>query len=130
RAAEEQRDARRRADEDRAQSVLEALAADHLGHREQAWDRGVLDRVPDQVELVRLELRRAADVGEEQDLEDRRDQHRRHVDPGREPVPERAEAGRAADDEDPGGDDHVSESVPRWRAARRTRSVTSTPTLT
>src|SRR5204862_7072196 len=96
--------------------------------REQARDRRVLKRVADHVELVGLQPRRAPDVREEEDLEKRRDQHRRDVDPRREPVEERAEAGQAADEEDAGRDGHVSESEPLTRAARSTRSVTITPT--
>ena len=117
RPSEEERYARCRADQDRAERVLEALAADRLRHREQARDRGVLQGVSDQVELVRLQARGAPDIGEQQDLEERRDQHRRDVDPRRQPVEERPEAGDPADEEDAGRDDHVSEREPRARAS-------------
>ena len=88
RAAEEERNAAGRADEDRAQRVLVALASDHLRHREEAGDGRVLDRVADHVELVRLEARGPADVREEQDLEDRRHEQARDVDLRRQPVEE------------------------------------------
>ena len=40
---------------DVAERLLVALAGDRLRHREEARDRGVLDRVPDHVEAVGLE---------------------------------------------------------------------------
>ena len=120
------------------QRVLVALAAHGLRHREQARDRRVLDRVADHVELVRLEAGRAADVREEQDLEDRRDEQARDVDRRREPVEERAVARQAADEEEAdarsrqrergalaGGSQHAvhDEEAERDVDARRARST-------
>src|SRR5207342_2350221 len=85
--------------------------------------------VPDHVELVGLERRGPADVHEEKDLEDRRDEHRRDVDLGPEEREERAEADQPAEREDPERR-HASESDPALRALRRTFSSTATPMTT
>ena len=72
RAAEEQRDPPGRADQQQAEGLRVPLALDRVAHREQARDRRELDRVADQEERVVADAGVAADVGEEQDLEDRR----------------------------------------------------------
>ena len=97
RPPDEERHALRGRDEHVAERLRITLALDRVTHREDARDRAVLERVPDHVELVGVRVRLSADVGEEQDLEDGRDEQARDVDPGREPAEERAEARHAAD---------------------------------
>ena len=93
RSADEERDPFRRGREHGSEGVLVALAGDRVRHREDTRDRRVLERVADHVELVRLGLRRPADVDEQQDLEDRARPVGRDQDPGREPAEQRPEAG-------------------------------------
>ncbi len=126
RPTEEERQSRRGADEDVSERVLEPLPADRERHREQARDRRVLHRVPDHEELVGLEAGRAADVDEEQDLEDRRDEHRRDVDLGPEEREQRPEAEQPADEEDAHAG-HASASVPARRALESTVSRIAMP---
>ena len=70
--------------------------------------------------LSDCEPRIAADIGEEQDLEDRAAEHRRHVHRPVDPIEERAVGEVAADEEDRGGV-HRSESVARLRRARTSK---------
>src|SRR5207248_2474224 len=75
-----------------------------------------------------LDVRRTADVGEEEDLEHGPDHDARDADPGREPVEERPEARQPADEEDAQVGRHVSARVARTRADRSIVSETPTPT--
>ena len=100
----------------RRQRLRPALAADRHRHPVDAGHAGDLHRVADDEERVVLEPRVAADVREEEDLEDRAAEHRRDVDAPVDPVEQRAVREVAADEEDPEVV-HVSERVARSRAS-------------
>src|SRR5207237_4352526 len=118
RAAEEQREPAGRRAEQRGQRLEPALVPHHLRHPEEARHGGDLDPVADQEEAVGLERDAAAQVGEEDDLEERIAQQDRDVDPRAEPVEERAVARQAADEEDAEPVPHDSAKLARSRATR------------
>src|SRR5581483_8333132 len=100
-----------------------------LRHREEARHGRVLDRVPDHVELVRPRSGGAADVGEQQDLEDRRQHERGDEDPEAQEAEQRAVADQPADEED-AQRLHVNESVARRLAESITVPSTAIPSRT
>jgi hypothetical protein len=79
---------------------LIALAADRVAHGEKTGDCRVEHGVADQEVRVVADPRRASDVGEEKDLEDRRQHEHRDENPRREPGEERPVAGQPTDEED------------------------------
>ena len=116
-AAEEERHPVRRSREHRRERLRPALAVDREASRT-AQPARPTDRVADDEPRVRLEVGRAAEVGEEDDLGRRAEQQRRDVDRRADPREERAVADRAADEEDAEPGPHVSERVARSRASR------------
>ena len=100
-AAEEDRGAVARRGEQRAERAVLALVRDRHRHPVDRRHRADLDRVADDEERVALAgLGVAAEVGEEEDLEERRAEHRRDVERGADPVEERAKRDQPADEED------------------------------
>ena len=126
-AAEEDCEPARGRREQVRQRLRSPLAGDRLAHREEPGQRRELDRVADDVERVRLELGRPAEIGEEEHLEERRHDQRRDEQGRMEPAEEAAEAEQPADQGDADGR-HVSERDAWRRADSRKRPRSSAPT--
>ena len=120
----------RRRREHRRERLRPALAVDREAHPEQCGERRRLDGVADDEPRVVLEVRRATEVGEEDDLRRRPDEQGRDVDRRPDPGEQRAEADRAADEEDaqPGLMSATAWLV-RGRGARSDAGAASTSTV-
>jgi hypothetical protein len=100
RPAEEQRHPVRRRREQGGKSLRPALAADRHRDAVDARHRRDLDGVADDVERIVSDAAEAAEVGEEEHLEERVAQHRRDVERRALPAEEGAIAHHAAQEED------------------------------
>ena len=118
RPAEEQRQPVRRRREERRERAELPLVRDPHHHPVDAGHRRDLDGVPDYEERVVVAAGIAAEVGEEEDLEERAAEHRRHVHDRADPVEERPIGDAPADEEDAEGGGHVSDRVACIRARR------------
>jgi len=78
-----------------------ALVCDRHRHAVHGRHRARLDRVSDDVEVAVLGVRELAELREEDQLEERRAEHRRHVDRRVDPVEEAAVGEVPADEEGP-----------------------------
>ena len=118
RATEEERRTVRGRREHGGERLGPPLAVDREAHAEKRSERRGLHGVPDHEPRIGLEVRRASEIGEEEDLRRRPDQKGRDVDRRPDPREERAKADRASDEEDPQPGSHVSERVALSRARR------------
>ena len=116
-AAEEEREAAGGRGEQDGQGLEAPLAGDRLAHPEQAGDRGGDEAVPDHEERVVRDARGAAEVDEEDGLEERIGDEHRQEDPRVDPGEERSVARQPAVEED-AQPVHESLSVARSRASR------------
>ena len=115
--AEEDRGPVGRRSEQRPERPEPALVRDGHGHAVDGRHGTDLHRVADDVEVGRLRLRVLAELGEEDQLEERAAEHRRDVHRRPDPVEETAVRDQATDEEDREPLLHVRARVARARAA-------------